>query len=224
MKEEDKIEVLRHSIFYRACHWILFSTFFILLVTGLFIGRVFNLKSPDKSLFLDIHFYTSIVFGTLWFIMLGYIIAKEWKFFSIKRIPYGIKFFIAELRAWFNIGPHVEDPRGYDPKKKEYVEKIIPTEILVWWGYFALAIIMGITGISIYYNLDFIYEAFDGIARVLMIDDGYTLFRIIHRLGMFIFGVIVLTHFYAVIIFGVIKSMFTGKRLEKIRYHEESKK
>ncbi|RLI82731.1 MAG: cytochrome b/b6 domain-containing protein [Archaeoglobales archaeon] len=210
-----EVEVLRHSLFYRVCHWAIFSTFFILLITGMCIGRIFNLSSPDKSLFLDIHFYTGIVFGILWFIMLGYIIAKEWRFFSIKRIPYGLKFFIKELKAWFNLGPHVEDPRRYDPERKEYVEKIIPTEVLVWWGYFTLAMIMGITGISIYYNS--FYMFFDGVARVLMVDDGYTLFRTIHKLGMFIFGAIVLTHFYAVIVFGVVKSMFTGRRLERVK-------
>ena len=218
MEEKGEIEVLRHSLFYRICHWIIFSTFFTLLITGLCLGKVFNLKAPDKSLFLDIHFYTSLIFGAAWFLMLGYIIAKEWKFFSLKRIPYGIAFFGAEAKAWVG-GPHVEDPRGYDPEKGEYVEKIIPTEVLVWWGYFALAMIMGFTGLTIYFNLDFIIRPLDPVAKLLLVDDGYSLLRIIHRLGMFVFGVMVMVHFYAVIIFGVIKSMFTGKRVEKIKYH-----
>ncbi len=214
--EERKIEVLRHSALYRICHWTIVTTFLILLVTGICLGKIFNLKAPDKSLFLDIHFYSSIIFGFAWFVMLGYIIAKEWKFFSLKRIPYGIRFFGAELKAWFG-GPHVEDPRGYDPEKGEYVEKIIPTEVLVWWMYFALAMLMGFTGLTLYFNLDSIIRGFDPVARVLMVKDGYTLLRILHRLGMFVFCAIVLTHVYAVIIFGVIKSMITGKRFEKVK-------
>jgi len=212
-----EIEVYRHSIFYRMCHWAIVITGFILAFTGMQMAGLYGIRILEGQT-LAVHITVSFVFGALWFLMLYYIIAKEWKWFGFGRIPYSIKFLIAEAKAWLGVGPHVKDPRGYNPDKKEYVEKIIPTEVMVWWIYFLLALLMGITGLSMYYR-EFFKPVIDfaaSIAPAFGAYDGYTMLRAIHRFGMYLFGLVLFMHVYAVLVFDVLPSMITGRRKEKV--------
>jgi len=209
-----KIEVYRHSIFYRVCHWSIVVTGLILAFTGMQMAGLYGIKFLEGET-LATHITVSFIFGCLWFLMLYYIIAKEWKWFGLGRIPYSIKFLIAETKAWFGKG-YVKDPRGYNPDREEYIEKIIPTEVMVWWIYFALALLMGVTGLAMYYRLQPLIGFAASIAPVFGAYDGYALLRAVHLFGMYLFAVVVFMHVYAVIIFDVLPSMIMGRRKEKM--------
>lgn len=213
----ETVEVRRHSLFLRMCHWAIIITGFTLAFTGMQMGGLYGVRILGGQT-LAVHITVSFVFGALWFLMLYYIVANEWKWLSPSRIPYSIKFLIAEAKAWLGIGPHVEDPRGYNPDKNEYVEKIIPTQVMVWWIYFLLAMLMGITGLSMYYK-EFFQPVIDfaaSIAPFFGAYDGYALLRAIHRLGMYLFALVMFMHVYAGLVFGVMSSIITGRRREKV--------
>ncbi len=215
----EYVEVYRHSLFYRLCHWSIVITGFILAFTGMQMGGLYGVRILPEGGVLATHLAVGMVFGGLWFLMFYYIVVKEWKWFGLQRIPYSIKFLIAETMAWFGIGPHIEDPRGYDPQKGEYVEKIIPTEVMVWWIYFLLALLMGITGLAMYFRTQFapLYSIAGAIGQFFGTSNGYAVIRAIHRLGMYLFAMVMFMHVYAVIIFKVLGSMITGKRMERVK-------
>jgi formate dehydrogenase subunit gamma len=214
------VEVQRHSLFIRFVHWSIVITGIILALSGMELGGLYGVRIFGENV-LAIHITVAFVFGCLWGMFGYYMIAKEWKWISLGRIPYSIKFFYKEALAWCLLGPHVEDPRGYSLKKKDYVEKIVPTQVMVWWIYVLLALLMGITGFAMYYpeQLKPIVDLAQAIGSWFNPAgqmDGYTFLRALHRLGMYLFGLVMFMHMYAVVIFGVLPSMFTGKRREKV--------
>jgi formate dehydrogenase subunit gamma len=215
---EETIEVERHSAQYRFYHWSIVITGLIMGWTGWRLGNLYGVSFPDMELSLTIHVYLGFVFAGLFILIFAYVVAHEWEWFSPTRFPYAIKFFIKEALAWTGLGPHIEDPRGYDPDKKRYVEKLIPTEVMVLWMYLGMVAIMGITGLPLYYTdlLAPIIEFADQFAGIFNLEDGTMLLRVIHRLVMYLFLMTMLIHAYAVIIFGVLGSMVTGKRRERV--------
>ncbi|MFW5936130.1 MAG: cytochrome b/b6 domain-containing protein, partial [Candidatus Hadarchaeota archaeon] len=183
------IEVKRHSTQYRVYHWAIVATGLILGWTGLRLGGIYGVSFPDMQLSLTIHVYLGFVFAGLFVLLFAYVIAHEWKWFTLARIPYATKFFILELLSWFKLIPHVEDPRGYNDRKKEYVEKLVPTEVIVLWLYIVLVLIMGITGLPLYYTdiLEPITQFAGQFAGFFNFADGEMLLRAVHQLFMFIF-------------------------------------
>jgi len=223
-KEVEKIEVYRQPLFYRVCHWGIVSTFMVMGFLGWRIGSLYGVTFPnDLNLALDIHLYLGFIFSTFWIALFAFVILHEWEWFSPTRFPYATKFFIQEVLAWTHLGPHIEDPRGYDPEKKEYVEKLVPTEVTVLWMYLGLAALMAVTGFTLYYPslLSPIIGIADAIAPLLGVSDGDTLLSMIHRIGMYLFLMVMLMHVYAVIIFDVVISMITGKNKERVKRSTE---
>ena len=215
----EYVEVHRQHLLYRITHWGIVSTGLVIGFTGLRLGRIWGVSIPhDYNLALKIHVYLGFVFAFFWFLMFLQLVTHEWKWFGFHRFPYSIRFLISETLAWLGIGPHIEDPRCYDPRIGDYREKIIPTEVVVPWTYILLTIIMGITGLSLYYRNIFapVIQFADRYAYILGLSSGVELLRVIHRLVMFIYLMMMLVHAYACFVFGVIKSMITGKRLERI--------
>lgn len=212
-------EVKRHSAQYRIYHWAIVITGLILGWTGLRLGGIYGVSFPDMQLSLTIHVYLGFVFAGLFVLIFAYVIAREWEWFTLARIPYATKFFILELLSWFKLIPHVEDPRGYNDQRNEYVEKLVPTEVIVLWLYIVLVLIMGVTGLPLYYTdiLAPINQFAGQFAGFFDFADGELLLRAVHQLFMYVFLMTMLIHAYAVIIFGVLGSMFTGKREEKVR-------
>ncbi|MFP3946924.1 MAG: cytochrome b/b6 domain-containing protein [Archaeoglobaceae archaeon] len=211
----DTVEVTRHSLSVRACHWGIVVTGIILALTGMQMGGLYGLKVVYEQT-MALHMWAGLIFGALWIFFTYYILAYEWKWISLGRIPYAINYLLAETKAWFG-GEHVEDPRGYDSKSKKYVEKIVPTQVMVWWIYLVLTILMGVTGLSMFYRFEPVLSFSGSIAPIFGSADGYTILRAAHRLGMFLFATVMIMHVYAVIVFGVLKSMVTGNRKEKVK-------
>ena len=212
--ELDSIEVVRHSLSVRACHWGIVITGIILGLTGLQIGGIYGFKIVEAQSFA-LHLWTALIFGSLWIFFAYYMFVYEWKWIGVGRIPYGIRFLLAETRAWFG-GKHVEDPRAYDKESRKYREKIVPTQVMVWWSYLFLTILMGATGLTMYYRWDPLIDLGAAIGTYFGASDGYIFLRAVHRFGMFLFATEMFMHVYAVVIFGALKSMVTGIRKEKI--------
>jgi formate dehydrogenase subunit gamma len=212
-----EVEVKRHPIFVRVVHWSIVVSGILLGLTGLQLGGLYNFRWLEEQTY-SIHVFTALIFGALWFLFLYYFIAREWKWYSLARIPYSLRFLAKETKAWFK-GLPVEDPRCYDLEKKRYVEKIIPTEVAVWWIYFILALHMGFTGLSTVFPSIFgwVIGIGDALAPAFGTENGYALVKATHRLGMYLFLVVMITHVYAVILFGVLGSIITGKRKERIK-------
>jgi len=213
----ETMEVKRHSLFYRLCHWSIVFVTFMLMFSGIQLGGIYGIRL-FSDLLRALHGYLGLIFIALWYLFFYYIIVHEWKWFSLTRIPYSIRFLIAEAKAWFGVGEHVEDPRAYDAEKNEYVEKIIPTEVGVWWIYLTLAILMGLTGLAMMFPNTFgwVYGIAKAFSFLFGTDNGYAIVRYVHRLGMYLFLFVIILHVYAVFIFGVVTSMITGKRNEKV--------
>ena len=211
-----KMEVNRHSIFTRVAHWSIVVTGIILGLTGLEIGGHYGIRVLGDNV-TSTHVYIGLLFGAIWGLFAYYMFTKEWKWISLGRIGYSLKFLIAETKAWFG-GPHVEDPRAYDPKKGDYVEKIVPTQVVVWWTYLLLTIVIGITGLAMFFKdlFGWVFGIGDAIAPIFGAESGYAFIRAVHLIFMYLFAVVLMMHVYAVFIFGVVKSMFTGKKEEKI--------
>jgi formate dehydrogenase subunit gamma len=87
---------------------------------------------------------------------------------------------------------------------------------MVWWIYFALTVLMGATGLTMYYKFEPLLNLAESVAPAFGTLDGYVFIRAVHRLGMFLFATVLIMHVYAVLIFGVLKSMITGIRKEKV--------
>jgi formate dehydrogenase subunit gamma len=213
-----RVKTIRHHIGFRLLHWIIFIEGVLLTLTGLQIGGFFGLR-----VLTDTTSATHIVTGLALIVTLGVfvyylIIDRDYKWYGLSRIPYSIKFFIAEFKAWFGIGPHVKEPIRYDPKKGEYVEKVVPTVVIVWWTYVIIGLVIIITGLAMAFPTQFsaIYSLADAIGYPIAGVGGYAFIRAIHRLFMFLLVGVVILHAYAAWVFKALRSITLGDREEPI--------
>jgi len=190
----------------------------LLTLTGLQIGGLFGLR-----ILADTSSATHVVTGLALIVTLGVfvyylIIDKDYRWYGLRRIPYSLRFFVAEFKAWFGIGPHVREPIRYDPKKGEYVEKVVPTVIVVWWIYVILGLTLSITGLSMAFpaQFSFVYSLADAIGYPLAGVGGYAFIRAIHRLFMFLLVGVVILHAYAAWVFKSLRAITFGDREEPV--------
>lgn len=212
-----RVEVERHSKFVRSCHWGIVITCLFLVLTGIQLAFGYQIIDDAEAL----HVRLGIIFLGLWGLFAYFAMTEEWKWITPRRIPYSIKFVIEEAVAWVK-GGHVKDPRAYDPKRKEYVEKVIPSQVLVWWTYVALTLGIGLTGLALYSPETFkpVVNLADSFAAVLG-TNGITLLRTLHRFTMFLYIAVALLHAYAATIFDTLYSMIYGTRREKVVWTPE---
>ena len=59
----------------------------------------------------------------------------EFYWFGAKQIPNALRYVMAESKAWFKLGPEPKNPILYDPKKKDYAFKIIPSVVTSFLGF-----------------------------------------------------------------------------------------
>ncbi len=207
------IKVKRHSLFFRLCHWGIVFTGILLGITGLQLAGFIRIFSDAYAL----HIRLAFIFAGLWGFFIYLHVAEEWKWVGLGRIPYSIRFITEEAKAWFK-GKHVEDPRAYDPEKKEYIEKVVPSQIVVWWVYLILTIIVGITGLALYNPVAFkpVIDFGAAIAPIFGTLNGYAMIRAIHLFVMFLYATVLIMHAYAATIYGTLPSMISGFRREKV--------
>lgn len=214
-KKCGSVAVERHSKFVRSCHWGIVVTGIITALSGMQLSKLFGFTLFDDAYAL--HIRMSFVFAGLWTLFMYFSIAEEWKWIKPSRIPYSIKFVLEEAVAWIK-GGHVGDPRAYDPRRREYVEKIIPSQVLVFWTYVLLTAIIGITGLAMLYPEYFgpVYSAAEKMGLLFGTDNSYAFIRGLHRLTMFLYATVMIMHAYATTIFGTLSSMISGYRREKV--------
>ncbi len=208
------VNVKRHSKFVRSCHWGIVISGIFMGLTGMQLAGLINPIFDDA---FALHIRLGFIFGALWALFIYFSLREEWKWLNPGRIPYSTKFVIEEAIAWIK-GDHVDDPRAYDPKRREYVEKVIPSQVLVWWTYLILTILIGLTGLALYYTNFFApLISFAGkIGTIFGCKNGYIFIRALHRFIMFLFAVVMFLHAYAATIFGTLASMITGIRRERV--------
>ncbi|ADC65002.1 cytochrome B561 [Ferroglobus placidus DSM 10642] len=209
---KEFVEVERHSKFVRVCHWGIVITCLFLTLTG--IQLAFGVKIIDDAQAL--HIRLGFIFLGLWLLFSYFVLTEEWKWVSPRRLPYSIRFVIEEAIAWIK-GGHVDDPRAYDPRRREYVEKLIPSQVLVFWAYVILTVVVALTGLALYdYEKFRIFaDVSEPIANMFGVT-SYAFLRGLHRFAMYLYATLAVTHAYAATIFGTLGSMIHGKRKEKV--------
>jgi len=213
----ERVKVIRHHLGFRILHWAIFIEGALLTLTGI-MGGLFGLKVITET-----YTATHIVIGLALTVTLGvfvyYIIVdKDYRWYGLRRIPYSLRFFVAEFKAWFGIGPHVKEPILYDLKKREYKEKVIPTVITVWWIKVILGILLPITGLAMAFpsQFSFVYQLANIIGYPIAGVGGYAFIRAIHRLLMFLLVGIIILHIYAAWDFKMLRSITLGDRDEPV--------
>ncbi|MCS7116245.1 MAG: cytochrome b/b6 domain-containing protein [Nitrososphaerota archaeon] len=203
-----RVRVVRHELTYRIFHWTFFVLGVILTITGLEIGGIFG----NLPLIENVGAIHSVLGLALTFVLLAFfyyfIVSGEYHWYRLRRIPLSLKFFIMEAKAWLGIGPHVEEPILYDDVNKRYVEKIIPTEVMVWWGYVGIGTILIITGLILMFpeSMGFLFQIF-----------SYAFVRSVHRFMMYVLVTVVIMHAYAAYVFGMLRAITFGDREELVK-------
>ncbi len=144
-----RVRVRRHSLLFRIVHWLMVAEGAILGVTGISLSEALNMEIISRGTARQLHEVTGLAFAAtaLFFIYL-FVMDGEYRWYGLRRIPAGFDFFFAEVRAWFT-GRHVSEPIRYDEDRGDYVEKVVPTEVLAWWLWFLLGAGIIVTGLAL---------------------------------------------------------------------------
>ncbi len=215
-KKVKRLTVVRHSKFFIVLHWLIVVEMLVLLVTGFSLSEDFTLFGIQRGTARPFH----IVFGLAWlgtvvFFLYYFVMSREYDWFSLSRIGYALDFFVQEIRS-FLTGKKVHEPIKYDPQAGDYVEKIVPTEVLAWWGWFLLWVIIGLSGLALLFPDTF--GLVNRIFHFLVADYGEPAAstRAVHFLVAVFIVVLGAIHAYAALIFNVWKSIFFGTREEPV--------
>jgi formate dehydrogenase subunit gamma len=213
------IRVLRHEIPVRILHWLIVIEGILLGLTGMQLGGIWGIRVLPAGGSWAVH----VTIGMAWiltslFLLYHLIVSGEYRWYSLRRIPYGFRFLMYEFKAWFvpASNPKIEEIR-YDKNRRVYIEKIMPTEIIVWWTFAILGVILALTGLAMAYpeQFSFVLSFFDGF-KFIVGGGAYSITRSVHLLSMFIVLGIVILHIYATWVYKMIKAMITGYRDEPV--------
>lgn len=214
----QRVRVTRHHPGFRLLHWIIFVEGGLLTLTGMQLGGIFGLQIlPGTSWAFHVTLGLALI-PTLAAFVYYLAVTRDYKWYGLRRIPYSLRFFISEARAWFAMGPHVKEPIRFDSRNRRYVEKVIPTVVMVWWLYVVLGLGFGITGLAMAFRpqLPAIYSLADQIGYVVTGVGGYAFIRALHRLLMFLLVGVVMLHAYAAWVFKSLRSIAVGDRDEPV--------
>jgi formate dehydrogenase subunit gamma len=153
-------------------------------------------------------------------ILVGYemITSGSYSWLGIGRILYSGRFIADETRSWFGLWPPMKETILYDPAKKVYKEKMVPSAILVWWSFVILGWILVPTGLALAFPIQFsfIYALIDPIGIALTGVGGYAFMVAIHRLAMEFLVILVFMHIYATFVYKLVQSIILGYRHEPV--------
>ncbi|WP_163329554.1 cytochrome b/b6 domain-containing protein [Desulfurobacterium thermolithotrophum] len=206
-----KIKVKRHSKLFILLHWLIVFQSLILLISGLALGPNPAVEFIQTGTARALHIVVAFFFlGTITFFFYYFIISGEYMWFGLRRLWEAIDFFFDEIRHFLLRKPVAHEPL-YDPKKGDYVRKIIPTEVLAWWGWVLLWILLGVTGIAILFPQHF--GLVTRFCHALIPDwvDPLSSTQRFHGFIAILYVVLALIHAYASWKFGMVKSIVTGE-------------
>jgi len=212
----DTVSVERHSMTYRVLHWMIVAEVLLLIITGMAVSEYLRLPIISRGIARSLHIVISMAWtGTITFFLYYFVVSGEYKWFGLSRVGKGFDFFMQEIKHVVE-GKKVESPVRYNTEKKKYEEKIVLTEVLAWWGWLALWIIMVLTGLGLIFPANFsivnrfsqaVFSGFDNPAAAT---------RLLHISVSMVMVVYAVIHAYASYIFGMVGSMFTGMKQEPI--------
>lgn len=215
MKSET-IAVKRHSFLYRILHWLIVLQVLLLLSSGFAVSEYIPLAWISRGAARSLHILMGLTWtGTITFFIYYFMMSGEYKWFGVSKIAPAFDFFIHEVRSFVK-GKKVKSPVGYSRNEKKYAEKIVPTEVLAWWGWVSLWTIMVLTGLALLFPESFGFINRLCYAIIPAFSKATAATRFIHLLvstGMIIYMMI---HAYASWTFGMVGSMISGSNEEPV--------
>ena len=216
MMKSDTIVVKRHSLLYRILHWVIVLEALLLLLSGLSVSEYIPLALIGRGAARSFHILVGLTWtGTIAFFVYYFMMSGEYKWFGVSKIAPAIDFFVHEVRSFIS-GKKVKSPVEYNSDKKKYAEKVVPTEVLAWWGWFALWTIMVLTGLALLFP-----ESFNFINRLCYailpaFSKATAATRFIHLVVSMGFVIYMMIHAYASWTFGMVGSMVSGSNEEPV--------
>jgi len=211
--------VLRHSLFFRLLHWAIFFMGVFLTLTGMQRGGMLGVVVFPSNTF-SYHVAVGILFIAA-SILVAYemIVSGSYGWVAFRRIPYSFRYIANETRSWFGVWPPMKESILYDSVKRRYEEKVIPSVIIVWWGFVLLGWILVVTGLALAFpsQFSFVYDFTDAIGIALTGVGGYAFTISIHRLATQVLVILVFLHIYATFVFGLVESAIFGYRDEPVK-------
>ena len=216
MMKNETITVKRHSLLYRVLHWLIALEVLMLLISGLGVSEYIPLAILSRGAARSLHIVIGLTWtGTITFFLYYFMMCGEYKWFGVSKIAPAVDFFVHEVRSFIK-GKKVKSPVGYESNKNKYAEKIVPTEVLAWWGWLGLWAIMVLTGLALLFP-----EALGLINRF-----SHALFpafgnaaaatRLVHLAASIGIVIYMLIHAYASWTFGMVGSIISGNNEEPI--------
>ncbi len=213
-----RVTIKRHTLGTRLLHWAIVIEGIILGLTGMQLGGIWGVRIfPDGGTW-GIHVVTGLAWIFTALFLLYYLVANgEYRWYGLRRLPYGCSYLYNEIKAWFGFGKHVHEPIKYDHKKGEYIEKLVPTEIIVWWLFVILGILIMLSGLGMAFPKQFLplLQFFDFLNYAVG-GGAYSIARSMHLLTMFIILGIFILHLYAVVLYRMVKGIIVGEREEPV--------
>lgn len=211
-----RTEVMRHDLIFRVAHWSIFVEGILLVISGFQLGGILwgALLSLNNVTF---HVLVGIAFiATAAIYLIGIVSGGDYRWVGLRRIPYSLRFIVKETKGWFGITPKPANPVAYDPVAGEYVEKLVPSVIVVFWSFLLLGVALALSGLALAFPQLFgwVYIITDLIGGLLTGTSGVAFMLAFHRMMTYLLLLIVMMHVYASFIFKLVSSMVTGRRLE----------
>ncbi len=212
--KNNMVTVKRHTSLYRILHWAIALQVILLIVSGLGVSEYIPLAVLGRGLARNFHIVIAMLWtGTITFFVYYFVMSGEYKWFGLAKVGEAFDFFVHEFRQFVR-GKKVHSPIRYNSKKRAYAEKVIPTEVLAWWGWFLLWSAMVLTGLALLFPENFNFINRVSLAILPGLGNAAAATRFIHlvlSLGMVLFAMI---HAYASWTFGMVGSMVSGMNKE----------
>ncbi len=216
MKKTGKIvRVQRHPKLYVFLYWLIVFEVLVLLITGLnlTLGTPGSEVIPlfDRGTARTLHIAMgSIWLGTVIFFLYYFVISGEYFCFGLTNSLRSIDFFIKEIRL-FLLGKKLKHPIRYDPVRGRYVQKIAPPEVVAWWLWFTLWVLIAITGLALVFPSHFGIVLRFSHWLIPSWRDPLSSVQELHGVIAILFIVVMIIHAYASWYFGLLKSIITGE-------------
>jgi cytochrome b subunit of formate dehydrogenase len=221
MTKSETIAIKRHSLLYRILHWLIVLEVLLLLLTGLAVSEYIPLTWISRGVGRSLHILLGLTWtGLITFFVYYFMMSGEFKWFGVSKIAPAIDFFVHEVKSFIS-GKKVKSPVGYNRDEKKYVQKIVPTEVLAWWGWFSLWAIMVLTGLAMLFpeNFGFINRLCFAILPAFSKATAAT--RFIHLFASMGIVIYMMIHAYASWTFGMVGSMISGNNEEPVIHLEK---
>jgi F420-nonreducing hydrogenase I cytochrome b subunit len=215
---QSRLEVLRHGLQFRILHWSIFIEGVLLTLTGFQLGGYAGIVVLTTGN-LTVHVVTGVAYTATALLFFGQIVySKEYSWVALRRIPYSLRFIVSETKAWLGVARKPRNPILYDEDRGRYVEKLVPSVIIVFWAFLLMGALLGLTGLALAFPAQFffVYTVVNPVGDALTGVTGIAFMLVLHRLITFFLIALVAAHVYASFVFKLVTSMITGNNKERV--------